>query len=81
MNQHFHVLRVRYHGHTNTQTSRISIQSDRFKQRIVFEYADDAGPTLDQAEAKLRALGFHVVGHGEGPAWDYVVCSTFQPLK
>lgn len=81
MNQHFHVLRVRYHGHTNTQTSRISIQSDRFKQRIVFEYADDAGPTLDQAEAKLRALGFDVVGHGEGPAWDYVMSTTFMPLK
>lgn len=75
-----HVIRVQYHGATNHRGSRFTLRSDRFKCRRTFDYDDNMGHTLEQAHVQLARLGFVIVAHAEGPQWDYIITSTFQPF-
>lgn len=81
MHTNYHVLRNQYHGATNHRGSRFSITSDRFKQRVMVDYDQAARSATEQAASWLTSRGFTIIGGGEGPRWDYLISSTFEPIK
>ena len=81
MPTNYHVLAVTYNGPTNHRGSRFTIYSARFKQRVTVDLDHRYNSAMDQATQWLTSHGFELIGQGEGPAWDYLISSTFQPLK
>jgi hypothetical protein len=76
--ENLHVLRVSY----NAATSRITITSDRFGQRIVIP--KDFGMSrhiAEQAAQHLATMGYSILGTAEGKGHDYVITDTFKALK
>jgi hypothetical protein len=77
----YHILRIQYHGPTNHRGSRITITSDRFKERVTIDYDHRYNNAVDIAAAWLQKQGYNLIAQGEGPRWDYLITDTFQPLK
>lgn len=75
--QHFHILRVKYLGATNTRGSRVKITSDRFKNSTTISYDHALNNIEDMAVSYLQKRGYHIVGIAEG----YVITDTFKSLK
>lgn len=81
MLQNYHLLRVKYHGATNTIGSRVSITSDRFKQRIYIDYDYSMNTIHEMATTKLQQRGFEIVGVGELKNEYILISTTFDILK
>lgn len=81
MLQNYHLLRVKYHGATNTKGSRVSITSDRFQQKIVIEYDYSMDSIYEMAIGELQNRGFEIVGIGELKKEYILISTTFEPLK
>jgi hypothetical protein len=85
MINNYHILIVKFIGPSQLLDSRVKIISERFHQSITFEYDDNSGNTLEQAEGWLLKNGHNVIGHGEGKDHYYVVCGhvngSFQALR
>jgi hypothetical protein len=77
----YHILRIQYHGPTNHRGSRVTITSDRFKQRVTIPYEYLHNNAVDNAAAWLKKQGYNVIAEGEGPRWNYLITDTFEPLK
>ena len=77
----YHILRIQYHGPTNHRGSRVTITSDRFKERVTIDYNHRYNNAVDIAAVWLKEQGYNVIAQGEGPRWDYLITDTFQPLK
>lgn len=79
--QNFHVLTVKYRGATDTDSSKVLIRSDRFKQTKSLEYDYNLYNTAEVAQDWLTKNGFDVIGKGEGKDCYYLITSTFEPLR
>lgn len=77
----FHLLVVRYIGATDTKPSKVKIISERFKQSVTVDYNRDCRDSSDVARHWLESNGFEIVGQCEGKTCDYLISSTFEPLK
>jgi hypothetical protein len=77
----YHVLRIQYNGPTNHRGSRVTITSDRFKERVTIPYDHRYNNAVDIAAAWLEEQGYNVIAQGEGPRWDYLITDTFKALK
>jgi hypothetical protein len=78
----YHILRIQYHGPTNHRGSRVTITSDRFKQRVTIDYDHRYSNSVDNAAAWLTERGYNLIAQGEGPRFEnYLITDTFQPLK
>jgi len=78
--QNFHVIILKYLGPTTYRGGRISIKSERFNQRVIIDIKPGELPSKT-ATRWLNNQGFDIVGLGEGGDVDYVISSTFKPLK
>jgi hypothetical protein len=80
--QHYHNIRVTYHGATNTRGSRITLKSWRFNQSVTLPYSYE-GSTIEQAAQWLTNKGFNLVGYSdlEGTPYYLIFTDTFEPLK
>lgn len=79
--ENFHVLKASYLGPTNTKGSRVKIESERFKQKIIIPYNYEFAYTLPIAQKHLEKLGFELIGQAEGKNCYYLISSTFKPLR
>lgn len=77
----FHILKVTYIGPSNTRGSRVKIESERFEQSIYINYDYRFNRSLDMAQEFLTKKGFKLIGTGEGKNCDYLISTTFEPLK
>ena len=77
----YHILRIQYHGPTNHRGSRVTITSDRFKERVTIDYDHRHNNAVDIAAVWLKEQGYNVIAQGEGPRWDYLITDTFELLK
>ena len=77
----YHVLKIKFHGATNTSGSRIGITSERFDQRLIIPYNYEYNSSYAGAEAYLIANGFNIIGMGVGKDCMYIITDTFKPLK
>lgn len=80
--KHYHTIRVRYAGATNTRGSRIILKSWRFKQSVTIPVSYEH-ETIEQARLWLSSAGFNLVGYSdlEGTPDYLVFTDTFQALK
>lgn len=78
--QNFHVLTVRYRGATNTDSGKVLIRSDRFKQTKSIDYDYCCDNALDVAQNWLTLNGFELIGKAEGKDCYFAVSTTFEPL-
>jgi len=79
--ENYHILKVKYHGPTNTLGSRIRITSERFEQSITIDYDHSQNAIYDMAANHLIDKGFNIVGKAEGSNHYYLISDTFEPLK
>jgi hypothetical protein len=81
----YNILKVKSLPWTNTKPSRISITSERFKQRIEVPYPDEDLPGFSAsflgALIALKDRGFNIIGQAEGQGCTYIISDTFKPLK
>lgn len=79
--KNFHLIHVKYHGATNTRGSRVSLYSERFKERVTIPYDYALNGIDDMAEKYLLARGFEIVGQGEAMSGATIITNTFEPIK
>ena len=79
--KNFHILKVKYLSPTNYKGARVKITSERFEQSKIISYDYSKNSIKDMAIDWLEKEGFEIIGHGEGKNHDYIVSSTFKPLK
>jgi hypothetical protein len=73
----FHIIRVRYHGATNTKGSRVSLYSERFNERVFIPFDYSERDIESMAINYLIERGYKVAGYAEG----YVMIDTFKSIK
>lgn len=75
-----HALKCHYLGPTGYKSARISIQSLRFRQRIVIPQISDNN--WADSIKYLKERGFNIIGQAEYPGKGWLLLSdTFEPLK
>jgi len=79
--QNYHLIHVKYHGATNTMGSRVSLYSERFKERVYIPFDYAMNDISEMAEKYLLDRGFEIVGQGEVMSGATIVTSTFEPIK
>lgn len=81
MLQNYHLIRIKYHGATNSRGSRVSMTSDRFSQRIYIDYDYTMSSIKDMAARDLERKGFEIIGAGELKNEYVLISTTFKPIK
>lgn len=77
----FHVLQIKYLSPTNNKGSRVSINSERFEQRVTIDYNHEFNSIAEIANEYLSAKGFNIIGKAESKEGYYLITDTFKPLK
>ncbi len=75
-----HAIVCKYHGPTNTRGSRVSLYSERFKERISAPFDYSARDIIDQGRAMLARTGHNVVAVAETREGYILLSDTFAPL-
>lgn len=81
----YHLFKVKFLPFTakNNKTTRISIKSERFKEKVIIDTpeTEQHKHTFEHAEEYLKSKGFNIIGHGETDEGYIVISDTFEPLK
>lgn len=82
--KNYHIIEVKYHGATNTRSSKMSLYSARFKKRVYIPFDYSFNHPSEMAEKYLLDKGFEIIGCGEGmrtgTAVDFIVTNTFETI-
>lgn len=76
-----HALFIKYHGATNNGGSRVSITSDRFKERVYISYDYQYNNIYDMAQNYLESIGFNLIGISETKDGYILLSDTFKSIK
>lgn len=76
--RHYHAIRVRYYGPTDTKGSRVALKSLRFGCTAVIPY-DYAENLLETASAWLVKQGYRLIGSAETPDGYIILTDRFEP--
>lgn len=77
----YHIIKVSYIGPTNSNPSKVSMRSDRFKQTKVIQYDYEFYGTCEIAQNWLTKNGFDLIGTAEGKDCYYIISTTFKGFK
>jgi peptide methionine sulfoxide reductase MsrA len=76
-----HSITVKYIGPSNTKGSRVSITSDRFKERVLISYDYQLNSIYEMAQAYLESKGFYISGVSETKGGYILLTNHFMSIK
>lgn len=76
-----HLIKITYHGPTETKPSGVLLTSQRFERNSVrIPYDHSYSNSFDMAAAWLRQNGYTIVCSGEMPNAYWAAVKQFEPL-
>lgn len=76
-----HVFKVSFIAATDTESPKLSIYSERYKERVTIDRNQKEGGPTEQAVSFLKSKGFNILGKGEASSLFYIISNTFNNLK
>ena len=76
-----HVFKVSFIAATDTESPKLSIYSERYKERVTIDRNQKEGEPTEQAVSFLKSKGFNILGKGEASSLFYIISDTFNNLK
>ncbi len=76
-----HAITIKYIGPTNNRGSRVSITSDRFKERVLISYDYSMNNIYDMAISYLETKGFTITGLAETKNGYILITNNFKSIK
>jgi hypothetical protein len=81
MGTNLHVLKCKFNGATDTSGEFVTVNSERFKQRIYIPYDYQFNDSEELAINKLIEMGFNILGRSSGNGCFYIISDTLKPIR